>query len=618
MTMTTRTRSRPWVVPLPPHPRRRLLGTTSTIQRLVCNRRLWPLYLVLLVVVVPSYHSKTTRLMIRFHPPPTRTTTHQTYHPNDPSDLTGANQKGNGVDSSWLPNKNEETNPPSHAAVLGWIEDEPPEAPARRNHQDAAAPSPVWNHYYQLHQQRQHHHAVPPRAYPYSRFNNGQLPCFPPLDSVNWRRNRNAVVTQGLLFGKPTKVGGSTAAGVHLRMARNAADRQYMAAAANHNHNHTLNHTNNTTPIICRNSWDHAMARRRFAHRRRDKSLLWTLVRHPTSRLLSLFHHFYVSRGLCNATVECFVEQILHRYKPRHTNYYFQAVSMRPLLSRPQPGQPKEERRMNATDLLHGILDDYDFVGVTERFDESIVAVSLLWKVPLADVLYLSAKRGGSYDGGGGGCHLLPSTTMTTRSPEWQAVLQSPEFQAMTAWDAVVYDLANRSLDQTIDETIGRPYFESVLAQFRHALKVAQDECAATVVTPCSGGGLGIPHNGTQSRRRKPAPNRTKNNNQQQQRRPPPRQAPQQSQPPLTTFAQARPPRDTDCLVADSGCGYLCLDRVATQLHLWHPQAPLSYPFAPDAFSWGPSTRREWALVVLPQQENSKREPNNTRGRGHD
>ena len=603
MTMTTRTRSRPWVVPFPPHPRR-LLGTTNTIQRLVCNRRLWPLYLVLLVVVVPSYHTKHTRLMIRFHPPPTRTTTHQKYHQNDPSDSTRTNQTLHGVDSSVLRNKNDETNPPSDAGI-GWKDEES----QARNHQDAAAPSPVWNHYYQHQRQQQHHHSVQPRAYPYSRFDNGQLPCFPPLDSVNWRRNRNAVVTQGLLFGKPTKVGGSTAAGVHLRMARNAADRQYMAAAANHNH------TNHTTPIICRNSWDHAMARRRFAHRHRDKSLLWTMVRHPTSRLLSLFHHFYVSRGLCNATVECFVEQLLHRYKPRHTNYYFQAVSLRPLLSRPpQAGQHKEERRMNATDLLHGILDDYDFVGVTERFDESIVAVSLLWKVPLADVLYLSAKRSGSYDGGGGGCHLIPSTTtttMTTRSPEWQAVLQSPEFQAMTAWDAVVHDLANRSLDKTIDETIGRSYFESVLAKFRRALVVAQETCAATVVTPCSGGGLGIPHHNNQTRRRNPAQNRTtKNHDKQQQRRP---KQPQ----PSVTFAQARPLRDTDCLVADSGCGYLCLDRVATQLHLWHPQKALSYPFAPDAFSWGPSTRREWARLQ-PEKEKSKLEPNNTRGRGHD
>ena len=76
---------------------------------------------------------------------------------------------------------------------------------------------------------------------------------------------------------------------------------------------------------------------------------------------------------------------------------------------------------------------------------------------------------------------------------------------------------------------------------------------------------------------------------------------------PQNTFGQARRPRDTDCLVADSGCGYLCLDRVAPQLNLWHPHAPLSSPFAPNAFSWGPSTRHVWALLLKLKEKSSDR-----------
>ena len=95
----------------------------------------------------------------------------------------------------------------------------------------------------------------------------------------------------------------------------------------------------------------------------------------------------------------------------------------------------------------------------------------------------------------------------------------------MISWDAIVYDLANQSLDVTIDELIGRPYFESVLSQFRQALVVAHDERARTVVIPCSGGGLMVnqtrhPQNRTSKGSNQ---NRTTKENGKEQRPPPPK-----------------------------------------------------------------------------------------------
>ena len=49
----------------------------------------------------------------------------------------------------------------------------------------------------------------------------------------------------------------------------------------------------------------------------------------------------------------------------------------------------------NATQI-HSIMDEYDFIGVAERFDESMAVLSALANVPLSDVLYTSSLATGS------------------------------------------------------------------------------------------------------------------------------------------------------------------------------------------------------------------------------
>ncbi|KAL7580784.1 hypothetical protein ACA910_001063 [Epithemia clementina (nom. ined.)] len=396
--------------------------------------------------------------------------------------------------------------------------------------------------------------SVPPRAYPYrsSQNNYASLPCFPP--HPEWRSYRGRDQRTGLLFNKPTKVGGSTAAGVHLRIARNAADRE------------------NKTFSICYTSWDHGSARSTFGPAPSPElSLRWTILRHPKGRLVSTFHHFFVSRGLCTNTAENFLRYIVfddnknnNSQNNQYREYYLKAVAMRPTSNE----MKSSSSPANRTEMVESILNDYDFVALTERMDESLVVLSMLWNVPLADVLYLSAKQGGSYDGGGrGGCHLIPPNTKSSNKDDvaqWQSVLDSPQFQSLIQWDSLVYDLANRSLDKTIDETIGRDAFNVKLAQFRQALAVAEEMCGPEVVAPCTGGGLFDDN----------AP---------------------------TKIGSARSAQDTDCLAIDSGCGFMCLDDVATKLDLWGPHAPLQYKF-PYAFSMGPSTQKRLAAknISLP------------------
>jgi hypothetical protein len=51
-------------------------------------------------------------------------------------------------------------------------------------------------------------------------------------------------------------------------------------------------------------------------------------------------------------------------------------------------------------DMVSQVLDGYDFVGVSERMDESVVAFQMLLGLDPVDVMYMSSKKsGGSMTG---------------------------------------------------------------------------------------------------------------------------------------------------------------------------------------------------------------------------
>ena len=91
------------------------------------------------------------------------------------------------------------------------------------------------------------------------------------------------------------------------------------------------------------------------------------------------------------------------------------------------------------------IMNDYDFIAVTERMDESLVVLSMLQNIPLSDVLYLSGAKGqGGWDDGmfRGKCtYIVPSFI----SPGMEEFFRTPEFQDMVRYDHVIHQAANHN-----------------------------------------------------------------------------------------------------------------------------------------------------------------------------
>jgi hypothetical protein len=322
--------------------------------------------------------------------------------------------------------------------------------------------------------------------------------CFKPR-KIHFARNgtfpvwsaafdRKFMTQRGIVFLKPMKVGGSTASGINLRLAKNMAER-----------------LGKNYPM-CENNFDHAMGWM-MPTRKRNESFLWTLLRDPTKRAISGFYHFGVSRFGMQENLENFVAFMLNQ-----TDYYLKLHSFTRF-----PSTGNKNRKAEA---VNTIMKNYDFMAITERFDESMVVLQMLLKphnVTLGDMLYVQAKSSRGYDDGGheGRCVLIRKSDLTR---EMKDFLASDKWRRRVEWDQAFYKAANHSLDMTIEQ-LGREDVERKLQLYLWAQSLVKQRCALEAKPPCTPNGV------------------------------------------------KRLPRDTNCLFSDSGCAYECLDAlVADQL----------------------------------------------------
>jgi Galactose-3-O-sulfotransferase len=343
------------------------------------------------------------------------------------------------------------------------------------------------------------HHLRGIVARPFDSWPNGtRLPCYPSHPQWKEMKIQFQPATRGFLYLKPYKTGSSTTSGVHLRIARNVAQRRIKQ------------HID-----ICETRFNHGPdyhpGYTLFRNRIPAESFLWTVVRDPTQRAISQFFHFMVSRKKQEPSDENFKEFLQNTTYPIQ-DYYYHALYTKDKFSR-DTHKP--------TSVANHILRNYNFIGITERMDESFVVLMMILKLKVADILHLSAKTKGGYDDAGGKSkttctYIWPSFV----SPGMQEYFSSKEWRETVRYDTLLYEAVNRSLDMTIDQ-LGRERFQKKLQIFRSAQIIAQERCLPTTIFPCDAGG------------------------------------------------QFHKQNSTDCLWKDSGCGTTCLDEVATELKLW-------------------------------------------------
>lgn len=350
-----------------------------------------------------------------------------------------------------------------------------------------------------LQQNAVHPHVINKFARAFPRWNHPELPCVQ-AEKQWWHPTvLRSPAKEGILFVRNMKTASSTLAGVAIRMARSFAKK---------------------TPNIngmCKVRFDHTPAfKLGYGKRNKQKSFLWSFLRDPTDRAVSEFFHFGVSRLKLEPSDANFKKYMLEMRKYMTNNYFLLDMTLQPFL-------PKRNPNFTIDKAVQQIVQNYDFIGLVERMDESLVILKMILGLDMNDILYLSAKRNGGWDEGAYNAtctYIVPSFV----SKGMQTFFKGNEWQEYTAGDRLLFQVVNKSLDMTID-SLGKDEFETQLRHYRTAKARAQELCGPSTVYPCSEGGV----------RRSVNP-WSKNS---------------------STSANAH-----SCLWWDSGCGYKCLDRL--------------------------------------------------------
>jgi len=76
------------------------------------------------------------------------------------------------------------------------------------------------------------------------------------------------------------------------------------------------------------------------------------------------------------------------------------------------------------------------------------------------------------------------------QSPAVKEYLQSKEWLAQNYGDTILHMAVNKSLDMTIDETIGRSAFQRKLVEYKRLKELDMERCAPHTILPCSKDGV--------------------------------------------------------------------------------------------------------------------------------
>jgi hypothetical protein len=268
-------------------------------------------------------------------------------------------------------------------------------------------------------------------------------------DSHSWCSKENTK----LIYVKVPKTASSTAAGVTFRIAEKVGAKML----------------NNST---CAHRWKHQMKIENLE----KPYLLWTSVRDPATRSLSEFFHFKVSRrGVAPTTSK----MISFLNQQKNFQLRWQAAHA---LATKLPANTALDMDITSNFIDRQLLATHSFVAVTERMDESLVVMKLLFDLDDGDIVVLSSKKSGGYDDG----------KYEERCVKVQKAFTTPEVDEFIRtnftegnYDYLLYAAANAGLDLTIN-ALGRERVEDEVRKHRTLKQLAETSCQDDAVFPCS------------------------------------------------------------------------------------------------------------------------------------
>ena len=184
---------------------------------------------------------------------------------------------------------------------------------------------------------------------------------------------------------------------------------------------------------------------------------LFTVIRRPAERCLSKFYHFAASRRGANNTAEAKVHN-LQGCNDDVFNY------IRPSL--------------NTSDPQSLVRSTFSFIGLAERYDESMVLLASMLRLPLSQVLYLKSKDShvvNSTDYDFPGAKPMPHPPLAEESLVVRQEVASERFKTRNKLDFALHTFAGAELDRRW--AANRAELDEQLARFKAMREKAEGLC---------------------------------------------------------------------------------------------------------------------------------------------
>lgn len=380
------------------------------------------------------------------------------------------------------------------------------------------------------------------------------------------------------------------------------------------NNNH---HDDEYLPPTCTGRLVHVRGKR-WSQRNRKLTFLYSIIREPVSRIIQDFFEFvisfendqsqqqeqqegmegkdglYISIGqeqqqIMNEKQKLLLQRRFLKYIQDNdmTEYafYFRLLSVRsftnPLRTDLYPTYVEE------------LLNSYDFLGLEERLDESLIVLQLLLGLEIQDLLYIipphtsnpyqktyastplitspairnikeplvnkdkknnnvnnNNNNVNNNNNNNGRCIKMVQPVVTNEMKEW---FYSNEFDTWFEPDVLVYQAINKSLDRTID-SLGRDRVEYGVKQLQYAKQLVQEMCGGD-----GGDNHNVSNGGNYNNYNEGQDNGKKKDD----------DVNLDVHVDMIKFPCSKDGTvqvPNDCMTSDLACGYKCLDKVAQHL----------------------------------------------------
>jgi len=280
--------------------------------------------------------------------------------------------------------------------------------------------------------------------------------------TADYMENDPTKAKTGMYLVKVPKASSSTAAAVSLQITDSvAAEKNFSKPCVSHI-NHSPHYVSRTRPYF-----------------------MWSTVRQPDRRTVSMYFFKNVSH-----LGDSYDSKSLISMLDDEKNFQIKFMSKKLKSNTTSSIYKTLEEKDELLASVYKIFHNYDFIAVTERMDESLVVMKLLFGLKDETIVVLDSKRSGSSfipvkgvgDLEGRICHKIQPSFTTDDVDQHIAV--DGEYRS-TNLDYFLHAVADRSLDRTID-MLGRDRVQKELLRHQQLRQRAVDACQENVELPCT------------------------------------------------------------------------------------------------------------------------------------